>query len=258
MRNLILAVLAMACLTCHATIGISLDADLLKSSDGTPMPVNGLVLLVASTTDSTFNGPTAGSFVTGDDIVVARFDLASGGTNGVVIAFAGGLRLTGNWNAGDPLAIYWYPTLTTNSTAPSAGTPYGFYTTSTPQDDSAAWITPSDGTVAWELRFITTDSDTDYHSTGSNPASAGLANLVVGGAPTPPQLAISLLSGNNLNIHLIGTANANYALQYVSALLNSGTPWQTLSSNKADANGIIDFSDTLGAGPRLYRGQVLP
>jgi hypothetical protein len=108
------------------------------------------------------------------------------------------------------------------------------------------------------LRFITSNSDTtNGHSSGSNPASAGLASLVVSGPPTPPQLAVSLGSGN-INIRLNGTANANYALQYVNALLNLGTPWQTLATNKADANGVIDFSDPVGTGARFYRGQLLP
>jgi hypothetical protein len=257
MRKLILAALALASWTCQASITFYLDADLLKSSDGSPMPTNGLVLLVASTTDSTFQGPTAGSFVTGDDIVLAKFDLHSSGTPGVLIDLTNNLRLAGNWSVNDPLALYWYPTLTIASSSPTGGAPYGMYTTATPHDDSVPWLTPSDGSTV-NLRFITTDSDPGNHSPGTELASTGLANLVVPGVPTPPQLAISLLGGGNINVHLIGTANGNYALQYVNALLNVGTPWQTLSTNKADANGFIDFPDAPGTGPRYYRGQALP
>jgi hypothetical protein len=257
MRNLILAVVALTCWTARASIGISVDADLLQNADGTPMPMTGMVLLVASTTDSTFNAPTAGSFVSGDDIIVARFNLM-GATNGVLIDFAPGLILSGSWNAGDPLAIYWYPTLATNATAPGGGTPYGFYTTNAPADGSDPWVTPANGTTAIDLRFITDNSDTvNGHATGSNPAAAGLASLVVSGPPTPPSLAVSLATGN-VNIRLNGMANANYALQYVNALFNVGTPWQTLATNKADSNGVINFSDPVGTGSRFYRGQLLP
>jgi len=260
MRTLILAALGFITWTCHAaTITIQVDADLLKDSSGNAMPTNGLVVLVASTTDSTFNPPTAGSFVSGDDIVLAKFDLRSSGANGVLIDVASSLTLTGNWTPGDPLAIYWFPTLTTNSTAPTAGIAYGFYTTTTPLDGSDAWTTPT-APANIDLRFITTDSDTvNGHLAGLNPPSAGLASNVVGsGNLTAPTLGVSLLGGGSVGIQLNGAANANYALQYVSALLNANTDWQTLSNGKADATGVINFSDVPGAGPRFYRGQALP
>jgi hypothetical protein len=255
MRNLILAVLALASWTTHA-LTISVDADLLKNADGSPMPMTGLVVLVASTTDSTFNAPSSGSFVSGDDIVLAKFDLQKA-TNGVLLDIVNGLTFSGSWNQGDPFAIYWYPTLNINSAAPSGGIPYGFFTTiSVPVGDDP-WVTPGQGATI-NLRMITTDANSDYHLDGTISPSAGLANLVVAGAPTPPQLAVSLNGGNNVNIHLTGTANQNYALQYVNALLNVGTPWQSIVTNKADTNGVIDFSDAIGAGSRFYRGKLVP
>jgi hypothetical protein len=256
MRTLILAVLALASWTAHA-LTIQVDADLLKDSNGAPMPTNGLVILVASTTDATFSGPSTGSFVSGDDIVVAKFNLASSGAPGVLIDVAPSLSFTGNWNPGDPLAIYWFPTLTTNSTGPSAGTPYGMYTTTTPLDGSDAWVTPQ-SSANIDLRFITTDSDsTNGHLAGSNSAATALASLTVGGL-SQPNLGISLLGAGNVNIHLTGVANANYALQYVGALLNANNNWQTLSNGKADSNGVIDFQDSPGVNNRFYRSQVLP
>ncbi len=257
MRILILAVLALASWTSHA-LTIQVDADLLKDSSGNAMPTNGLVVLVASTTDTNFNGPTAGAFATGDDIVVAKFNLASSGAPGVLIDVAASLSFSGNWNPGDPLAIYWFPTLTTNSTAPTAGIPYGMYTTTTPLDGSDPWVTPQ-SSANIDLRFITTDSDSvNGHLAGSNPASAGLASLVVTGSAPSPNLAIHMLSGSTVGIHLTGVANANYALQYVTALLNTNNSWLTLSNGKADSNGVIDFQDTPGAAQRSYRSQVLP
>jgi hypothetical protein len=256
MRILILAALLLASWTSHA-LTIQVDADLLKDANGLPMSTNGLVVLVASTTDSTFGGPTSGSFVTGDDIVVAKFDLNASGANGVLIDVVTNLTFSGSWNSGDPLAIYWFPTLTKNSTAPSGGIPYGMYTTTTPLDGSDAWVTPNTSSTI-DLRFITTDSDQNNgHLAGSNAASLGLASLTVGGAPVPPQLGVSV-TGNNVNVHLTGAANANYALQYVNALLNAGTPWQSLSTNKADSNGVINFPDPISGGSRFYRGLAVP
>lgn len=257
MRILILAVLALTTWTSQA-LTIQVDADLLKDSNGNSMPTNGLVILVASTTDSTFNGPTAGSFASGDDIVVAKFNLNSSGAPGVLIDVAPSLSLTGNWTVGDPLAIYWFPTLTTNSSAPTAGIPYGMYTTATPLDGSDPWVTPQ-SSANIDLRFITTDSDSvNGHLAGSNAATAALASNVVGSGLTAPNLAISLLGGGNINLHLTGAANANYAIQYVNALLNSGNSWQTLSNGTANSNGVIDFQDSVGASTRFYRSQALP
>jgi hypothetical protein len=256
MRTLIVAALVLASWTCHA-LTIEVDADLLKNSDGSSMPTNGLVLLVASTTDSTFNAPTSGAFVSGDDIVLAKFDLSSSGSPGVLIDVAKSLTLTGNWTVGDPLAIYWFPTLTTNSSAPTAGIPYGMYTTASPLDGSDPWVTPQNSANI-DLRFITTDADPNNHLAGSNQASTGLASLTVGASLTPPNLGIQLLGGGSVDIHLTGAANANYALQYVNALLNSNNSWLTLSNGKADGTGVIDFLDTPGTAPRFYRGQALP
>lgn len=258
MRTLIFAALALASWTSHA-LTIQVDADLLKDSSGNAMPTNGLVILVASTTDSTFNGPTAGSFVTGDDIVLWKFNLDSSGAPGVLIDVAPSLTLTGNWTVGDPLAIYWFPTLTTNSSAPTAGTPYGMFTTTNATDGSDPWVTPP-SSANIDLRFITTDSDqVNGHLAGTNNlASAGLASSVVPGGLTAPNLAISLIGGGNVNIHLTGAANANYALQYVNALLNANNNWLTLSNGTADGTGVIDFQDSVSATPRFYRSQALP
>jgi len=257
MRILIFAALALASWTSQA-LTITVDADLLKDANGVAMSTNGLVILVASTTDGTFNGPTSGAFATGDDIVIAKFNLLSSGAPGVLIDVAPSLSFSGNWNPGDPLAIYWFPTLTTNSSAPTAGAPYGMYTTTTPLDGSDPWVTPQTSANI-NLRFITTDSDSvNGHLPGSNPATAGLASLVVGGSAPAPSLAIQLLGGGTVDVHLTGVANANYALQYVGALLTTNTPWQVLSNGKADANGVIDFQDSPVTGSRFYRSQVLP
>jgi hypothetical protein len=255
MRILILAVLALVSWTARATITIELDADLLKGPTSTPMPMSGLVLLVASTNDTTFNAPTPTAFVSGDDIILAKFDL-SGGTNGVCLGFAPGIKST---LVGKPIMMYWYPTLNLNSTVPGNGTPFGSYRTDSPLDGSDAWVTPADG-ASINLRFLTSDANLDYHNpAGSNPASLAIANQFVGGAPSPT-LLISLLQGGALNIHLTGTPNAGYTVQYVTALLLSNSNnWQTLGSGTTDNNGMLDLPDNVSNGTsRFYRGSVGP
>lgn len=259
MRTLIFGLFALASWTSHA-LTISLDADLLKDANGAPMPTNGLVLLVASTGDSTFNAPTPTAFVSGDDIIIARFDLSSGGFNqpGVLIDVAQSLSFTGNWKPGDPLQMYWFPTLPKNATAPGPGAPYGkFRTDANGVDGGNAWVTGNSSDTI-NLRFITDDANTDYHMAGSNPAAAALASLTVAGPPPPPLLAIKLLGGGSVGIHLTGIANGNYALQYINALLNTNNSWLSLSNGTADSNGVIDFTDSVSTSPRFYRSQVLP
>jgi len=167
-------------LAARASITIQLGADTLKDVAGNPMPTSGLVVLVASTLDSQFGSPTATSFVSGDDIEVARFDLSSTEIPGLVEDLAI-LTLSGDWGAGDPLAIFWYPTLTIDAVSPGAGTPYGFYRDPTPSgeqgtglDGSDPWFTPADGATLWNLLFLTSDA-----GGASTPPGAGNASFVI-------------------------------------------------------------------------------
>jgi hypothetical protein len=137
------------------------------------------LVLIANTNTAPFGGPTATSFISGHDIEVARFDLSAGEGVGDFNATTGSRNLVGNWKAGNPLAIYWFPTLTYSSPVPGAGTTYGFYTDPTGIDGSAPWVTPADGSTVG-LLFLTSDVD------GSNPTDAGLASFHI----TPP-LAVS-------------------------------------------------------------------
>lgn len=185
----------------HA-LSISLDANLLKDANGNAMPTTGLVMLVASTNDSTFNAPTPLNFVTGDDVIIAKWDLTSansGGfdTPGVLSAFINTIVPV---NSSNPLKLYWYPTLNFNSTAPGQNTPYGTYTDPVGIDGSTNWFGDSPSATI-TLRFLTTDANTGFDFAGSNPPSAGIANQV-----TPTPIVINSQPANNTQ-NLGGTAN---------------------------------------------------
>lgn len=183
-----------AVLLCSALAQLSVNAvtfnvaaDKLKDENGNPMSVNGLVVLVASTTDSTFNGPVPGAFTSGDDIIIGNqpLTLNSGFGPG---AFLQGISQTesGNWGPNDPVALFWFPNLTSGQT-PTAGTPYGFFTDATGHDGSAPWLTPADSSTV-SLSFGTQDGTTLFGSGGGFfPPSAGNANLTV--VPEPSQYA---------------------------------------------------------------------
>lgn len=173
---ILLGVIGVVQFVAHAdSVTFNMQAATLRTAAGQPMPVTGLVVLVANTNGSQFGNPTASTFVSGDNIELARWDLSAFGTEGILFDAANNLGLFGGWNSGDALAIYWYPTLTTSATSPGTGTSYGFYRDASGLDGGAAWVTPSSGTVT--LKFLTQSVG------GSNPDSAGLASLVVGNHP---------------------------------------------------------------------------
>ena len=188
-RLLFSAVLiGMAHIPIHAAT-VTLDAEVLKDSLGAPMPISGLVVLTAGTTGSFF-GPTATGFVGGSEVILKTWDLSSFATPGLLSVTTGDIPFGGGWDTGDPLRIYWYPTLSLASLAPGAGTPYGTYRDATGVDGSAAWTTAGLGdTIA--LKFYTSDA-TFLNSGGSNTANAGRASSTV--VPEPGTTALSLMA----------------------------------------------------------------
>ena len=167
---------------------IDIDAEKLKDAAGTPMPVSGLVVLTAGTS-GTFPGPTPQSFASGDEIVLKKWNLSAFSTPGVLQETTGELAFTGMWNEGDPLRLYWYPTLTLGSPEPSFGTPYGAYRDAVGLDGSAPWTTPAPGDLI-ALKFLTSDA-TFLSTGGSNPSQTGNASFTV--VPEPGSALMSLL-----------------------------------------------------------------
>lgn len=149
-------------LAAQASVSISLDlGTLYGSSISTVFPDGGLVQLIASTSGSDFAAPTAGAFVSGDDVILASFGLDSSltglpGTTSVVIS---DINFAGDLGAGDALMLRWFPTLTASSPTSSltVGTIFGQFTSSAPIDVSAAWFLPSDGATLG-LQFLTTST----------------------------------------------------------------------------------------------------
>lgn len=185
---------------------ILIDGDLLRNSSGTAIGQSSLFFLVSSTTDSIFgaiaeNSSTAiGSLLNGDDKILFRGDLSNYGADGVLSTSTGSLTvnsgaLTG-WTSGDPLALLWFPTLTSGSGTIVAGTQYGLYTNASAVDGSDAWITPADPTTNHKLLFYTQGASGGDLSPGagaSNLASAGNASLTVAGVPEPSRSLLGLI-----------------------------------------------------------------
>ena len=117
--------LAIQANVCLGDATINLYGQNLQDANGGPL--NGLVILVASRSNANFSLPTTTNLISGDDYELARFDAAEGVVAGVV----NNLSVDGSTgvNNPDPVAIYWFPTLTTGSpTNIPGGTPYGMFT----------------------------------------------------------------------------------------------------------------------------------
>jgi hypothetical protein len=181
----------------NAAYTFNISAAYLNEQNGNPASQNGLVLLIADTLQNGFatlsdSTPVSlNGFINGpsnDDLILARWQLgASSQTNGMFSDAANNLSLQGNWNAGDPLALLWFPTLTTASNTASGGTRYGIYNNLAVANDpsldgGARWVTQGDGTYA--LNFFTSSAG------GSHLNSEGNASLTVAAIPEPSKVLL--------------------------------------------------------------------
>jgi hypothetical protein len=191
------ALVAVSCLNAQAAITLNITAAQLRTDTGSLMPADGLVLLVAATTGS-FGSPRADFFVDGGDAVLMAWGLQVNGAfqadlENFDISSVSGLE------SGDPLRLYWYPTLTLANYNGGAGSPgevpYGFYwdpttTPAPPQDGSAPWVVPNDNSTV-SLTFATDSIGGSYDD------SVGWANFTV--APVP-EASNSILAGLGLGV----------------------------------------------------------
>lgn len=164
-----------------AAQGVSFDlqVDLLQTDKvGESLPLTSLWLLVADTSRNGFadvpvtslgsgSGDVTSFHLTleggGDDLILWRGDLAGGGFDvpGLLIgspdqlAFQRGTYGDLLWDTGDPLAIYWFPTLTPSSTATNAGDSYGYLSAQSPEFGNP-WVTPGDY-ISYSLYFVTSN-----------------------------------------------------------------------------------------------------
>jgi hypothetical protein len=191
-------------LTANATVSFLIDGDLLKNSSGVAIPQNSLYLLVSSLNSSDFSAITdgsstaVGSLLNSDDRIIARGNLTAFGENGVLNTSVTGLTLdstvggaNAGWNPGDPLALLWFPTLTTASATIGANTTYGLYSNLAAIDGSSSWVTPADATSNYKLFFYNQSGVSLF--TGSNSAASGNASLTVVGVPEPSRSLLGLI-----------------------------------------------------------------
>jgi len=202
-KIILLLVLFFARTVSHAyDVSLGIDIGVLANKTGTTLSDGSLVLLIAShsaITSGTFSPISEGLYVgqNSDNVVVDAFAFNH-------IAGTGELQWTSNFNfgtingvnfqAGDALAVVWFPTITltqyNTGTKPTAGTYYGLFTS--PVDTSSQginWFAPAAGTTlapGYGLNMWTSNSDFG----GTNTPNAGYAALQVIAVPEPSSLAL--------------------------------------------------------------------
>jgi hypothetical protein len=160
---------------------INIYAERLDDAADSPMALDGLVLVVASTEGEDFAPPTPASFVQGDDIILGKFSLDSGFGAGVFDRNLSG-NFTGSLSAGDPLRLYWFPSLTVSATEPGADALYGTYRSDSPEEENLSpWRMPAGASLV-SIAFFTADA------VGGGPNSA-LAGNALTPVPEPSTYA---------------------------------------------------------------------
>lgn len=190
MKKIILSLFALcAASASFGAVGFGLTGAFFYNSSGVQL-TSGTLVLVASTTDSTFSQSIAGntltenSFIASDDLILKSFTIGSNG--GVSSSFSLTPASFSNLGAGDNLALYWFPTLTAGSTITN-GSSYGFYSNQSATQDSDPWIMVSDGSSI-TLQFLTNAAG----GASSISETAGYANLT---AVPEPTTTVALLGG---------------------------------------------------------------
>lgn len=196
-----MAVLLAVCslpLASHASVTFNINyAEYLKDASGTPIPENtGLILLVAGT-DGNIDMPTPSSFFPGGNLELGRWDITDAGPSdnfpGFLSEVTQPIELGGGLDPGDPVGLFWFPTLSLSATEPGDNTPYGFYTDlDGGLDGSGPWTVPADGAQR-TLAFRTSDSP---FGGSSDPGAGYASNLTAVPEPqTYAMIAAASLAG---------------------------------------------------------------
>lgn len=190
----ILAALALCPAVAQADVAINVTAGLLYRFDGSPLPKNSTVVLLADLDRDGFGNLTNPNTFLADpqDFIVGRVgtdDIIVPGSLQQPFTFIGDpLLLAGLVDA--PLALVWYDLpYSAGATSPGSNTYFGTYTDPIGIDGSAPWLFPASGTVS--MNFLTQAAG------GSNTELSARTNFAT--APEPASMLMVLLAGGLLS-----------------------------------------------------------
>ena len=238
-HSLIAALTAPLFLATSQAATFNLAGDWLADEKGVQgIPNGSLIMLIASTKDGKFSSPSASGFVApgSDDVVIGTFTandasglLNRGSYTGTVKANYGDeSRGLAEFDAGDPLLIRWFPTLTQDAleSMPTGAIPYGEFRSDDvlPGSDSE-WVSPSSNGSTVSLSITAANLGNRYNPKGAVALDQLSASLVLGEAileTVQAQVTISLLANGSLSLTwpLLDGSNPVGRLQQSTDLLD--------------------------------------
>ncbi len=253
MKNLITigALTSIFAVKAWGSVFFTVDVGSLQDESGDPLVDQGMLYLISSGPDGSFSLPTAGSVAgSGDDSIVASWDLsAESSTTGEYIVTSGEVAFDGAWEAGDDLAILWFPNLTLANQSPAASEPYGFYRNTSVNGIGDAWELPEDGTLLHSLKFFT-EGNNPLVDSSDVPALLAAAGLGVGDSAGPPT-APTTVATNEDNPGTIAFewegASVPGGAYRVERKLAGGSDWTVL--------GTVEAGETSFDDPSVGRGK---
>ncbi len=177
------------------TLTVAGDQIFTNNSNTTIATIGSTFLFVVDTQDSGFGNLTPGSITAGSainsggsDIVIGQFTLSDNGTGGgfAILSQTFNTATIPGWTVGDPLAIYWIPSLSGNTnTVVGSGVAYGKYTDPVANGNSDPWTSPSDSATV--TMYFETDNSGPF-APANAAFNAGFSNLTT--VPEPSTFAL--------------------------------------------------------------------
>lgn len=269
LHRLLITALSLPFMTAVSTAAtFNLAGDWLADESGVQgIPNGSLIMLIASTKDGDFSAPTASGYVApgSDDVIIGAFTANDAGGLLNQGSYTGSLRANygdssnglAEFDAGDPLIIRWFPTLTSADLEeiPTGAVPYGEFRSSEvlPGSDTG-WIAPSSNQSTVSLSISASSVGNRYDPKGAVALQQLVAGQLVGTAileTAQAQLEISILAGGGLALSwpLLDSANPVGRLQESSDLLN----WTEATVKVDTTDGVAKANVESNNGTLFYR-----
>lgn len=235
-----------------SSVFFTVDVGSLQDENGDALVNKGMLYLISSSDDDTFSLPVEGAVIGAgsDDVIVSTWDLSvESSQGGEYIVSSGEVVFDGSWEAGNDLAILWFPNLTPANQTPGAGEPYGFYRNTSLNGGGDAWEMPINGTLLHSLKFFT-DAQNPLVSSSDVPSFIAAAGFGAG-EPAGPPVAPSTVATNEdspgtVTFEWEGASVPGGAYR-IERKLAGGSDWTVLGTVQA---GATEYND-----PSVGRGK---
>ncbi|MFT5405028.1 MAG: hypothetical protein ACI9DF_003874 [Verrucomicrobiales bacterium] len=241
-----------------SAVTFNVAGDWLADENGVQAIPNGsLIMLVASTKDAEFSSPSSAGFVApgSDDVILGTIIAMDGNGNLNRGSYAATIQANFNdtangladFDAGDPVMLRWFPTLTKGSLEqmPSGPVPYGeFRSDETLLGSTTGWFTPGSNSAKISLSIVAASAGSRYNPKGGIAVNELSAKRVLEQAifeTTQAQLRISALANGALSLSwpLLEGADAMGRLQQSENLFDwSDVPTKIDLSTNGTATAV--------------------